>query len=360
MSDVASGRGANILMTSTHHTSHPDPHSRREGAATPAVSAALETARSVDPAGRPGWVITPTPLSVWVTGGLLPCLRPGHRVGFGEPPCVWRWPATLWETIVTAYSRPGDRIRVSDAGDGTVIRLALTGDRQITAPVLNHRQRAGLRLTLLDDFPRRVRTRASLLADRWSTPTPGEAADLLIVTPPCPDTDQPQTDPVQTDPVQTEPGLDGSSSVTTTDAVLAYQLQALTRGAALVRPGGVVAVLTRITPDRDGAVDRIGPLVTHARSLGLRYLQHNPLIHATVTDGRLYPRFGPDDPGWHLPYPDDGPAPWTWAPSEPSSSGYGGPPAFVSPALHLPVHSDLIVFIQATDTASDDQPGGAQ
>jgi hypothetical protein len=107
---------------------------RWPGDAESATSSAPEPSPS-EPDARPGWPITLTPISVWITDGLLAsCRRSGHCPSFGEPPCAWRWTASLWEAIITGYSRPGDRVRVSDAGDGTVVDVALAQGRQLTAP----------------------------------------------------------------------------------------------------------------------------------------------------------------------------------------------------------------------------------
>jgi len=302
---------------------------------------------------------------VWITDGLLPaCRRSGHRPSFGEPPCAWRWTASLWEAIITGYSRPGERVRVSDAGDGTVVDVALAQGRQITAPDHRRLPRTSIQRALLSTFSRHTNG-ASLVADPWTPHPSGDLDDLLIISPPCPgdplhsltataieggDGAGTAGDILALNPTEETPG--DTSPVPTVDAVLAFQMDAVTRGIDLVRPGGAVAVLTRITPSRDGAVDRIGPLIAHAQEAGMRYLQHNPIVHATVTSGRINPHFGPDDPAWHLPPPEDGSIPWGWASRESVADGADASARFADPALHLPVHSDLIVFIKPT--------GGAQ
>jgi hypothetical protein len=354
-------------MTSTY-PSHYDRHSSRPGDAESAAPTAPEPSSSEQDA-RPGWPIAPTPISVWITDGLLPiCRRSGHCPAFGEPPCAWRWTASLWEAIITGYSRPGDRVRVSDAGDGTVVDVALAQGRQITAPDHHRLPRTSIQRVLLGTFSRST-SGASLVADPWVPHPSGDLDDLLIISPPCPGDPTHSLSSIDTDgdtetpgdvpaPSPTEETPEVTRPETEMDAVLAFQMQAVTRGVDLVGPGGVVAVLTRITPHLDGAVDRIGPLIAHAQEVGLRYLQHNPIVHATVTAGRINPHFGPDDPAWHLPPSEDGSVPWRWAPHESAATGEDASAHSGDPALHMPVHSDLIVFIKPT--GSDAQPGGPQ
>lgn len=356
-------------MTSTRHPSNRDQRTPRHEDKAPATSS--NTKQSSSDADAPGWPITPTPISVWVTDGLLPaCRRSGHCPSFGEPPCAWRWTASLWGAIITGYSRPGERVRVIDAGDGTVIEVALAQGRQITAPDHSRLPRTSIQRALLSTFSRHTNG-ASLVADPWAPHPSGDLDDLMIISPPCPGDPMYSLnstaieggrgagtagDILAPNPTEETPG--DTSPLLTVDAVLAFQMDAVTRGIDLVRPGGVVAVLTRITPSRDGAVDRIGPLIAHAQEAGLRYLQHNPIVHATVTAGRINPHFGPDDPAWHLPPSEDGSVPWRWTPRESVATGEEASAHSGDPALHMPVHSDLIVFIKPT--GSDAQPGGAQ
>jgi hypothetical protein len=309
----------------------------------------------------------PTPISVWITDGLLPaCRRSGHRPSFGEPPCAWRWTASLWEAIITGYSRPGDRIRVIDAGDGTVVDVALAQGRQITAPDHRRLPRTSIQRAMMGAFSRHTNG-ASLVADPWAPHPSGRLDELLLISPPCPGDPMHSLNPTAAEGASGAGTADDSPAPNPTeetpgptgvDTVLAFHMEAVSRGLDLVSPGGVVAVLTRITPNQDGAVDRIGPLIAHAQKAGLRYLQHNPVIHATVADGRINPHFGPDDPTWHLPLPEDGSVPWQWAPREFATTGVDTSARFGDPTLHMPVHSDLLVFIKPT--GSDAQPGGAQ
>jgi hypothetical protein len=333
------------------------------------------------------WVIAPTPVAAWVTGPLQTCYRGGHRPTCGEPPCAWRWPARLWTSILTSYSRPGDRVLITDAGNGIAVRTGLSLDRQITARVPNRTTRADLHLELLEEHSRDAQRQTILFDDRpwpsWrapaspaSSPTesarqPGSAArgregaqgpwpqhpvDLMVIAAPCPADDPHTSQNAYRSPDElaantsdvgdgnalNEAGSEGES--VPQDAVLAAQVRLLSQRAHLVRAGGLIVVLTRITPDRDGAIDRLGPLIEHARSLGLRYLQHVPVLHTDLRHGQFTGGFGPDDPAWSLIGHDSvTPAYWQEQPSQdPTRLPYVGPVG--EPHLHMPIHSDVVVF----------------
>lgn len=343
---------------------------------------------------RARWVIAPTPVAVWTPGSLLPCFRRRHRPGFGEPPCAWRWPTRLWESVLAAYSRPGDRVLVTDGADGTPVRVAVGMQRRIVARIPSRLQRAGLYLELLEDQPRRVRRQIVLFGDQpashaalassdaasattsgtagpglqWPAKALRNPVDLLVIPPPCP-ADQPAPGSTTADhngshihaatgSVPLGPGAasardSAGAGAGVGDASLAWQLEVLAARTALVRPGGVVVVVTRLTPAREGAVDRIGPVVARARSLGLRYLQHVPVVHVDLRDGRFQPAYGPDDPSWHLDLTDEHDlAEWWRLPlRHPASSDGVGPTG--QPRLHMPIHSDALVFFRDSHLGTD-------
>jgi hypothetical protein len=85
----------------------------------------------------------------------------------------------------------------------------------------------------------------------------------------------------------------------------------------VLRPGGVLAVITASTPRPAGLRDDPGEVIAAARAAGLVYAQHIVALHAAITGGQLTP--GP--PG--APRPDE----------------TAGPPA-----VHARIHSDLLVF----------------
>jgi hypothetical protein len=79
----------------------------------------------------------------------------------------------------------------------------------------------------------------------------------------------------------------------------------------VLRPGGVLAVLTASPATAGRLHDLPGQVVTQARAAGLVYAQHIVLVHAAIRGGQLIP-----DP----------------------ATGMAGLPA----ARHI--HSDLLVF----------------
>jgi hypothetical protein len=81
----------------------------------------------------------------------------------------------------------------------------------------------------------------------------------------------------------------------------------------VLRPGGILAVLTSSTPGPAGLRDGPGEVIVAARASGFTYTQHIVALLAPITDGRITPA-----PGLHIPA--DG------------------------AALHTQVHSDLLVF----------------
>jgi hypothetical protein len=95
----------------------------------------------------------------------------------------------------------------------------------------------------------------------------------------------------------------------------------------VLRPGGVLAVLTASTPCPGGLRDDPGEAITQARAAGLIYAQHIVAVHAAITGGQLAP--GP--PGAARPDEAAGP-----------------------PAVHARVHSDLLVFTKPGKEPRDD------
>jgi hypothetical protein len=95
----------------------------------------------------------------------------------------------------------------------------------------------------------------------------------------------------------------------------------------VLRPGGVLAVITASTPRPAGLRDDPGEVIAAARAAGLIYAQHIVAVHAAITGGQLAP--GP--PGAARPDEADGP-----------------------PAVHARVHSDLLVFTKPGKEPCDD------
>jgi hypothetical protein len=354
-------------------------------------------------------------VSVWVSRPLLPCPVPDHRAGWCEPPCAWRWPPDLWDVLIGEYALPGDRVLVSDAGSGTpAVRAALAHGCSIAARLPSRVQRIGVRLDLLDGTSWADRRRVVLFGgssgsrfavhsggyrtDPASGPRSGGAplqsegwparvrrvpADLFVIVPPCPGetpVGRPWTwagegrhaaarirsgpTPGSLRPCGHRPGpdpaarshpvdrLDQLDSVDPVDPVVGWQQQLIADSLRLVRPGGVVAVLTRNTAHTRGMVDRLGPLIVHAQRLGLAYLQHVPIVHAVIDRDRLVPDVGADDRARHPALTDlthpAGYQTWTRLAVDRHPPPPGTPPQRLGPVgdplPHMPVHTDLLVF----------------
>jgi hypothetical protein len=95
----------------------------------------------------------------------------------------------------------------------------------------------------------------------------------------------------------------------------------------VLRPGGVLAVMTASTPRPGGLRDDPGEVIAAARAAGLIYAQHIVAVHAAITGGQLAP--GP--PGAACPDEAAGP-----------------------PAVHARIHSDLLVFTKPGKEPCDD------
>ena len=335
VSDAAGGRGA-LFMPRT-----PPP--------SPDTDLTVALPRS--------WPLEPLPVSVWPCPPLRSCPNPGHDVGFGEPPCPWRWPADMWTAVIAHYARSGDRVLVSDAGPVMpAVRAALDNGCSVVARAPSRVQRVGARIDLREGAARRRRSTVLLFGGRrgreanpassgqspviWPARVRRTSVDLMVIPPPCPDETR-----------HPWPRVRG------VDPVVQWQRELVRDSLTLVRPGGVVAVLTRNTPNTAGMVDRLRPLITFGQRLGLTYLQHNVLVHATLTGDRLIPALGADDRSrsvdlttpagyatWmrlgidRRPIPD----PLTTPPPPEPLPGDLGPAG--DPLLHMPVHTDLVVF----------------
>ena len=91
----------------------------------------------------------------------------------------------------------------------------------------------------------------------------------------------------------------------------------------VLRPGGVLAVLTASTPCPGGLRDDPGEVIAAARAAGLIYAQHIVALHAPITGGQITP-----------------------APPDAARPGEGTGPA----AVHARAHSDFLVFTQPGGT----------
>ena len=64
----------------------------------------------------------------------------------------------------------------------------------------------------------------------------------------------------------------------------------------MLRPGGVLAVITAHPAPGGQLTDLAGHAVATARAAGLIYAQHIVLVHAAIRDGQLAPEPGPACP----------------------------------------------------------------
>jgi hypothetical protein len=92
----------------------------------------------------------------------------------------------------------------------------------------------------------------------------------------------------------------------------------------VLRPGGVLAVITSSTPCPAGLRDDPGEAITRARAAGLVYAQHIVAVHAAIRDGQITPGHDAARPG--------------------DAAGAG--------AAHVRIHSDFLVFTKPQTPAS--------
>ena len=91
----------------------------------------------------------------------------------------------------------------------------------------------------------------------------------------------------------------------------------------VLRPGGVLAVITASTPGPGGLRDGPGEVISRARAAGLVYAQHIVALHGHISGGQM-----------------------TLAPGDAACPGEGAGLA----AVHARVHSDFLVFTQSGGT----------
>jgi len=226
--------------------------------------------------------------------------------GIGEPLSVW--PATpdpgpppgcgpQAAHVITAFSRPGELV-VIPAGTGAMLSAAAAAGRRVLGlfpgPAACHA--ASSRLD--EDLGPAERPLAQVRAGG-----PG-----LLLEAGCPEAGQAAL-------AITGRGGPGAGGV----------LYAACE--RVLRPGGVLAVITASTPGPGGLRDDPGEVTAPARVAGLIYAQHIVAVHAAITGGQLAP--GP---------------PGTARPDE-----AGGPPA-----VHARIHSDLLVFTKPGEEPCDD------
>jgi hypothetical protein len=243
------------------------------------------------------------PVSIWPHTPL-----PGSSPGPGCAPCAWcagRVSGPDAAQIITAFSRPGELVVIPDARDGVLLAAAAAAGRRVLglAPGPRSCERV---LACLGGLDPKLRPLAEVRPGRpgllleAGNPEAGKAA--LAVTgcgepaPPraCPGTGEPAAGP----------------------GVLYAACQ------RVLRPGGVLAVITASTPGPGGLRDDPGEAISRARAAGLVYAQHVVALHAPITGSQITPGEDATRPG--------------------EATGPG-------PA-HVRIHSDVLVFTKPGGT----------
>jgi hypothetical protein len=213
------------------------------------MSAVIAAAAGPTPMNEPASIPTPPPP------------RPGPP-GLGVPLSVWvAGPAGEAALAVTAFSRPGDLVVVLDAGTGAVlsaVAAAAPGRRVLgVVPGAVTCHAAGLRLdrALGPDARPLVQVRAG---------GPG-----VLLDPACPEAGQ--------------AALVIASMPRAGSAVLYAACE------RVLRPGGVLAVLTAAVPLPGSPAGDGGQVAAAARAAGLAYAQHVIALRVPVAGGRLAP-----------------------------------------------------------------------
>ena len=236
--------------------------------------------------------------------------------GIGEPLSVWpatpagpglrrRVPGPEAAHVITSFSRPGELVVIPAAGTGALLSRGCRSRAPCPGPVPRARPPA--------TRPAHAWTRTSARRGACS-PRSGPAGRTLLLEAGCPEAGQAAL-------AITGRGGPGAGGV----------LYAACE--RVLRPGGVLAVLTASTPGPGGLRDDPGEVIAAARAAGLIYAQHIVAVHAAITGGQLTP--GP--PGAARPDEAAGP-----------------------PAVHARVHSDLLVFTKPGKPASSAELKGSQ
>jgi hypothetical protein len=252
------------------------------------------------------------PVSIWPRVP-VPGSGPGPGPGCALcASCAGRGSGPDAAQIITAFSRPGELVVIPGARDGVLVAAAAAAGRRVlglpSGPGSRQRVLAGL--GGVDPGLRplaEVRPGGPALLLEAGSPDAGQAA--LVITggaepsPPCPG--EPAADP----------------------GVLFAACQ------RVLRPGGVLAVITASTPRPGGLRDDPGEVISRARAAGLIYAQHIVALHAPITGGQITP-----------------------APGDAARLGEVAGLA----AVHARAHSDFLVFTQPGTPASSAVPKGSQ
>jgi hypothetical protein len=272
--------------------------------------AATGVQQSVTAVSGPGLGV---PVSIWPHVP-VPGSDPGPGPGPGCALCGWcagraRGPDAA--QIITAFSRPGELVVTLDARDGVLVAAAAAAGRRVLglAPGPRSGQLTLAGLAGLDPRLRplaEVRPGGPALLLAAGNPEAGQAALAIIGG---------------GEPAPGEPAADPGVLYAACQRVL--------------RPGGVLAVITASTPGPGGLRDDPGEVISRARAAGLVYAQHIVALHVPVTGSQIAPAPGPG--GAARPGEVAGPA-----------------------AVHARVHSDFLVFTQPGFPGSSRELRGPQ
>ncbi len=212
--------------------------------------------------------------------------------------------------IIAAFSRPGELVVIPDAQAGVVVAAAAATGRRVLGLAADSRSYERVLSCLdchLDPAFRplaRVRPGGPAVLLEAGSPEAGQAA--LVIT------------------GSGGPVLPGTAE----SAAGAGPLYAACQ--RVLRPGGVLAVVTAGTPWCGRMRDHLGDAIAGARAAGLVYAQHIVALHAAVRDSQIIP--GPSEAG------------------RPPAVGV----AVSLAPVHVRIHSDLLVFVKPGKEPRDD------
>ena len=179
----------------------------------------------------------------------------GRHAGPGQAP----GPGPEAAHAITAFSRPGELVVIPAAGTGALLSAAAAAGRRVlglfSGPAACHAASARLD----QDLGPAARPLAQARAGG-----PG-----LLLEAGCPEAGQAAL------AITGRGGPGGSVLYAACERVL--------------RPGGVLAVITASTPRPAGLRDDPGEVIAAARAAGLIYAQHIVALHAAITGGQLTP-----------------------------------------------------------------------
>jgi len=278
----------------------PHPASHAGPVPAPAVPCPAGTGdqQSGTAVGGPGIGV---PVSIWPHA---PVPGSGSGPGPGCASCAGRASGPDAAQIITAFSRPGELVVIPGARDGVLLAAAAAAGRRVLGLARGPRSCQRV-LACLGGLDPRLRLLAEVrpggpdLLLEAGNPEAGQAA--LAIT----GGGEPAPPRACPDERAAGPG------------VLYAACQ------RVLRPGGVLAVITASTPGAGGLRDDPGEVITRARAAGLVYAQHIVALHAPISGSQITPA--------------------------PGGAARPGEVAGLA-AVHARAHSDFLVFTQPGGT----------